>query len=252
MYLLNMVTERCSLESLFVMTDTVPSDVLKNSEESQFDWRIKACELLEQHIEELKLNNASLVRESYVLASCLRDLLTEIEALKSSSPVIKSLSDEEIMDYLLHYQCIVSSNEADNIHLLSNTGFQHISQKPDHLSSYSKSTKSSTDSEEFQLVQNNEENKSENLFDDQLDDNRSSCQTTEYSDEEHVDSDDPELIQAAFRLFAKYIGPSLKREHRTIFNAPPTQDWLTNQLLLRWERLSTAEKSTWRKRLKSS
>ncbi|CAH8477387.1 unnamed protein product [Schistosoma rodhaini] len=245
------------------MNSSVSSDIsdqhgeeILNSGGNQLDWRLKACELLEQHIEEIKLNNTNLVLESCVLASCLRDLLVEVESLKTSS-VVNSLDDEKIMEYLLHYQSVISLDELADGDLLSFTEDKYSIKESNNLSHCTNSKNCSLGIHESRVVQENVKQTCENvsnLSNIHTNDNRPSLhkRSAGHVDEENIDCDDPELIRSAFRLFAKHIGPSLKREHRTAFNAPPTQDWLAEQLLSRWDELSASEKFTWRKRVKSS
>ncbi|CAH8448616.1 unnamed protein product [Schistosoma bovis] len=246
------------------MNSSVSSDIsdqhgeeILNSGENKLDWRLKACELLEQHIEEIKLNNTNLVLESCVLASCLRDLLVEVESLKTSS-VVNSLDDEKIVEYLLHYQSVISFDELVDSNLLSFTEAKYSTKESNNLSHCTNSKNPSLGMHEIRVVQDNVKQTCENVSsvsNIHANDNRPSLykrSSAGHIDEENIDCDDPELIRSAFRLFAKHIGPSLKREYRTAFNAPPTQDWLAEQLLSRWDELSASEKFTWRKRVKST
>nr|AAP06377.1 hypothetical protein [Schistosoma japonicum] len=223
----------------------------QNSDGNRLDWRLKACEILEEHVKELKLNNTNLVLETHVLASCLRDLLTEVEYLKTS--VVQPLDDEKIMEYLFHYQSVIAQNEFVDINSLSFIDVKHPNKESDNLL-HSRNSKNSTDTHEIRPVQDIVKHKCENSFDSSsihTTDSRSSHRKR-YAEnlDENVDCNDPELIRSAFRLFAKHIGPSLKREYRTAFNAPPTQDWLADQLLCRWDELSANEKYSWSKRVK--
>ncbi|KAK4473792.1 hypothetical protein MN116_003129 [Schistosoma mekongi] len=239
------------------MSSNIPdphADESRNSDGNQIDWRLKACEILEEHVKELKLNNTNLVLETHVLASCLRDLLTEVDCLKTS--VVRPLDDEKIMEYLLHYQSIIAQNEFDDINSLPFIDVKHPNKKSDNLLHNRNSKNSSIDSHEIRPVQNIIKQKRENSFDPpniHSTDNRSSHRKRFAENlDENADCNDPELIRSAFRLFAKHIGSSLKREYRTAFNAPPTQDWLAGQLLCRWDELSATEKYSWSKRVKFS
>ncbi|CAH8441523.1 unnamed protein product [Schistosoma turkestanicum] len=234
------------------MNTSVSLDIPENHDEDRLDWRLKACELLEKHIDEIKLSNANLVLESCVLASCLRDLLTEVESLKTS--VVKSLDDEKIMEYLLHYQSVISLDKLGDGDSSTFTEAKYSTKRSDNLSHCAKSKNSSLDIRETRPIQDNVKQSHEDISNLSIvhdNDNRPTLHK-HYAKQLDVDCDDPELTRSAFRLFAKHIGPSLKREHRMAFNALPTQDWLANQLLSRWEELSEAEKFAWRKRVKSS
>ncbi|VEL26614.1 unnamed protein product [Protopolystoma xenopodis] len=58
--------------------------------------------------------------------------------------------------------------------------------------------------------------------------------------------EDDEVVSTAFRLFARHIGGSLKRQYRALHaGAPPTQDWLAKQLLTRWEGLRSEDRAHW-------
>nr|CAH8826329.1 unnamed protein product [Trichobilharzia regenti] len=268
------------------MTDSVSSEVSypcapgssNSNHYCQPDWRIQACKLLEQEIDKLKQENSGLVRHCFALASCVKDVLAEIEAIKTSSP-IKPLDEETLLERLLHYQSIISKKKKTQVGTTptattSNaTTFstvikgENTNKRPKYSPKYTEIKKHRISEPKQLPVHNNLKRKSDdslsnrnynninyNHNNNDNKNNRPPCHkrySMEYTDVKDIESENPELVRAAFRLFAKHIGPSLKREHRVMFNAPPTQDWLANQLLSRWEKLSSTGKLKWCNRLQA-
>ncbi|KAF8570777.1 hypothetical protein P879_00373 [Paragonimus westermani] len=215
------------------------------------DWREKACELMEEHLAQLVETNTCLAEKSTALAACLLEVLLDVTTL-SSLQRDSDLSDVEwLHSQLVHAIRRTSQTKPESpIASLQSEGQTTRSTLPpcpseDDTQAIRLKRALSIESERKPKQRKTHHTpKSESPLRHEFADRVHSL-TESDSDESALDS---ETIRAAFRLFAQHIGPSLKREYRAQFGCPPSQSWLADQLLARWDELSPAEHRTWNKR----
>ncbi|KAF5400259.1 hypothetical protein PHET_06374 [Paragonimus heterotremus] len=215
------------------------------------DWREKACELMEKHLAQLVETNACLAEKSSALAACLLEVLSDVTTL-SSFQRDDELSDTEWLHSQLVHAIRRTSQTKPESTIVSVQSANHT------MGSTLLSCPGEDDTQSVRLKRalnieferkpkqrkTHHTPKSESPLHHEFAD-RAQSLTGSDSDESALDS---ETIRAAFRLFAQHIGPSLKREYRAQFGCPPSQSWLADQLLARWDGLSPAERRTWNKR----
>lgn len=218
------------------MSDLETSNLCK-IELGQDEWHLKACQLLEKQISEIKEENARLAMDALILTSCLNDHIEEIYQLKFG-PSCAPLNEAMLKQYLFEFSKPSSSLFNDDLIINSQIHFPKIKSKP---------VRSKQLPNDDLISQDEEPAKTNSVL--------IKTDVGEVSSSSHdlvVGSDLEAMTGNAFRLFAKHIGSSLKREYRMQFNSLPTQSWLANQLLAKWDQLNSHEKQFWCKRAKSS
>ncbi|CAL8107481.1 unnamed protein product [Calicophoron daubneyi] len=228
--------------------------------DSNPSWLETACTLLESRIKDLLEDNAKLAAKSAALSACLVELLTDVSGLSSLTTTTpnKELSHKEwLTEQLLHFIQQKSSRFEEVDDYVLPTIHSGTSPAADSPSGVDEKDKRAEAKRPLKPAKEDEpEQKQKRLSSTleycppvQLESGDTQFLTESDSDEEQLDTS---AIRAAFRLFAKHIGPSLKREHRSLYGAPPTQTWLADQLLARWDSLGDSERRSWYKRVCSS
>ncbi|VDP66754.1 unnamed protein product [Echinostoma caproni] len=216
---------------------------------SQIDRNAKLCEALERKIDALVQTNRQLAGQTAFLSSsliCILDELDRISAEKESESSETQLTNK-VRRQLIRMgflppvaQLPNAANSSIVLKRPASPMHELVTKKAPLIEDNKQSTEASMPSGGVKLS-NKHLLKTEN--------SGKFAESVEFKDEEPDDYDDSdadsETIRAAFRLFAKQIGPALKREHRQRFGTAPTQSWLADQLLARWDALDRRERRIW-------
>lgn len=226
---------------------------------NQTGHNAKACEVLQRKIDELTRINHHLAAKTAFLSSSLITTLLELEEASASKELSGSAETKfthDVRQQLIRLGFLPPvdklTNESDRplsvqfVECQASASLEPVLQKPSQVPS--NEINQSLDSQESigaaksqkELIKQDNAGKSVEFIEPKMDES-----------DDFDDSDtDSETIRTAFRMFAKQIGPTLKREHRQRFGTVPTQSWLADQLLARWDALDRHERRAWHQQIR--